>query len=193
MTNQQGKIIIVCAPSGSGKSTLEKFLMAHCCQNIEFSVSATSRAPRGDERNGVEYFFLSIDEFRQKIAENAFVEYEEVYDNCFYGTLKSEVDNKLSQGANLLFDVDVKGGLNIKRIYGDRALAVFVQPPSVDELRRRLVGRATDAPDMIEKRLAKAAWEMQFAPQFDAIVVNDDLATAQTEILNLVTEFLTRK
>ena len=107
MTNQQGKIIIVCAPSGSGKSTLEKFLMAHCCQNIEFSVSATSRAPRGDERNGVEYFFLSIDEFRQKIAENAFVEYEEVYDNCFYGTLKSEVDNKLAQGANLLFDVDV--------------------------------------------------------------------------------------
>lgn len=166
--------------------------MAHCSHNIEFSVSATSRPPRGDERNGVEYFFLSIDEFRQKIAENAFVEYEEVYENCFYGTLKSEVDSKLAQGANLLFDVDVKGGLNIKRIYGDRALALFVQPPSVDELRRRLVGRATDAPDMIEKRLAKAAWEMQFAPQFDAIIVNDDLATAQNEILNVVKDFLNK-
>ena len=115
-----------------------------------------------------------------------------MYDNCFYGTLKSEVDNKLAQGANLLFGVDVKGGLNIKRIYGDRALALFVQPPSVDELRRRLVGRATDAPDMIEKRLAKAAWEMQFAPQFDAIIVNDDLATAQNEILNVVKDFLNK-
>ncbi|MGN0186398.1 MAG: guanylate kinase [Paludibacteraceae bacterium] len=192
MANKQGKIIIVCAPSGSGKSTLEQYLMAQSDQKIEFSVSATSRPPRGSERNGVEYFFLSPDEFHQKIAENAFVEYEEVYENCFYGTLKSEVDNKLSKGANLLFDVDVKGGLNIKRMYGDRALALFVQPPSTDELRRRLVGRATDSPEMIEKRLTKATWEMQFAPQFDAVIVNDDLATAQTEILNIVTNFLNK-
>ncbi len=188
----QGKIIIVCAPSGSGKGTLEKFLMENCEQKIEFSVSATSRAPRGTEQNGVEYYFISLDEFRRKIAENAFVEYEEVYENCFYGTLKSEIDNKLARGANLLFDVDVKGGLNIKKMYAEQALALFVQPPSLEELRRRLVGRATESEEMIEQRLAKAEWELQFAPQFDKIIINDDLATAQREILELVTFFLNK-
>lgn len=185
-----GKIIIFSAPSGSGKSTLVHYLIENCRTEFTFSVSATSRAPRGQEHDGVDYFFISADEFRKKIAENAFVEYEEVYDNCFYGTLRSEVDAKLATGATMLFDVDVKGGLNIKRQYGDRALAVFVQPPSIEELRRRLVGRGTDAPEMIKKRIAKAEWELRFAPQFDQIVINDNLDQAKAQVLQVVSDFL---
>ena len=185
-----GKLIIFSAPSGSGKSTIVQYLIAHCNVNFTFSVSATSRAPRGTEQHGVAYYFISTDEFRKKIEENAFVEYEEVYPDCFYGTLKSEVDKALAEGKTLLFDVDVKGGLNIKRQYGNRALAIFIQPPSVDELRRRLVARATDSSEMVEQRVSKAEWEMQFASQFDVIIVNDNLEKAKTEATKIVMDFL---
>ncbi|HHT60643.1 MAG: guanylate kinase [Paludibacteraceae bacterium] len=185
-----GKLIIFSAPSGSGKSTIVQYLIAHCNVNFTFSVSATSRAPRGTEQHGVAYYFISTDEFRKKIEENAFVEYEEVYPDCFYGTLKSEVDKALAEGKTLLFDVDVKGGLNIKRQYGNRALAIFIQPPSVDELRRRLVARATDSSEMVEQRVNKAEWEMQFASQFDVIIVNDNLEKAKTEATKIVMDFL---
>ena len=157
---------------------------------LAFSISATSRPPRGTEQHGVEYYFLSPDEFRQHIEAGDFLEYEEVYTDRFYGTLKAPVDRQLATGTNVLFDVDVKGGCNIKRFYADKALSLFIQPPSIDELRRRLVGRATDSAEMIEQRLAKASYEMTFAPQFDHIVVNDDLATAEAEVLQLVEQFL---
>ena len=186
-----GKLIIFSAPSGSGKSTIIGKLK-EAGFDFGFSISATSRAPRGTEQHGVEYYFLTPEEFRTKIANGEFVEYEEVYENCFYGTLKSEIDGKLAQGQHMLFDVDVVGGLNIKKYYGDRALAVFVQPPSVEVLRERLVGRATDSEEMIEKRLAKAEWEMEFAPKFDVRIVNDNLEEAVAETIRIVTEFLSR-
>lgn len=193
LDNSRGKLLIFSAPSGSGKSTIVGWLMReHPELRLAFSVSATTRAPRGTERNGVEYLFLSEDEFRQKIAANEFLEYEEVYPGRFYGTLKSQVETQTDRGENVVFDVDVKGGCNIKQHYGDRALSIFVQPPSIDELRRRLVGRATDAPEVIEQRLAKASYELTFADKFDHIVVNDDLATAEAETLRLVEDFLKR-
>jgi len=193
LNNSRGRLLIFSAPSGSGKSTIVGWLMReHPELRLAFSVSATTRAPRGTERNGVEYLFLSEDEFRQKIAANEFLEYEEVYPGRFYGTLKSQVETQTDRGENVVFDVDVKGGCNIKQHYGDRALSIFVQPPSIDELRRRLVGRATDAPEVIEQRLAKASYELTFADKFDHIVVNDDLATAEAETLRLVEDFLKR-
>ena len=157
---------------------------------MHFSISCTTRAPRGTEKNGVEYFFLTPEEFKAKIAEDAFVEYEEVYTDRFYGTLKSQVENQINNGENVVFDVDVKGGCNLKKIFGSEALSVFVQPPSVEELRRRLVGRATDAPEVIEQRLAKAEEELTYAPKFDVIIVNDDLETAKAEALNTIGDFL---
>lgn len=179
------------APSGSGKSTIVGWLMKeHPELNLAFSVSATTRAPRGTERNGVEYLFLSEDEFRKKLANNEFLEHEEVYPGRFYGTLKEQVERQTAKGENVVFDVDVKGGCNIKKFYGDRALSIFIQPPSIEELRRRLTHRATDAPDVIEQRLAKASYELTFAPKFDHIVVNDDLEKAEKETLALVTAFL---
>ena len=184
-----GKLIIFAAPSGSGKSTMVKKLK-ETGLNFGFSISATSRPPRGTEQHGVEYYFLTPEEFRTKIANDEFVEYEEVYENCFYGTLKSEIENKLMQGQHLLFDVDVVGGLNIKKMYGDNALAIFVQPPSIDVLRERLITRATDSDEMIEKRLAKAEWEMEFAPKYDVRIINDNLDTAADETIRVVTEFL---
>jgi len=185
------KLLIISAPSGSGKSTIVQWLMKeHPELNLYFSVSCTSRAPRGSERHGVEYFFLSPDEFRNKIANNEFLEYEEVYQDRFYGTLKAQVEQQLSKRQNVVFDVDVKGGVNIKKFYGDRAMSLFIQPPSVEELRRRLVGRGTDTPEAIENRLAKAEYEMTFAPQFDHVVVNDDLEQAEAETLRLVRTFL---
>ena len=159
--------------------------------NLSFSVSCTSRAPRGTERDGVEYFFVSPEEFSEKIARDEFLEYEEVYDDRFYGTLKSQVEFQLEQGQNVVFDVDVKGGCNIKNYYGDQALSVFIQPPSVEELRRRLVNRGTDAPEVIEDRLAKAEYELTFASKFDCVVVNDDLAVAEAETYDKVNSFLT--
>lgn len=187
----KGKLLIFSAPSGSGKSTIVNFLMQeHPELNMHFSISCTTRAPRGTEKNGVEYFFLTPEEFKAKIAEGAFVEYEEVYTDRFYGTLKSQVENQINNGENVVFDVDVKGGCNLKKIFGSEALSVFVQPPSVEELRRRLVGRATDAPEVIEQRLAKAEEELTYAPKFDVIIVNDDLETAKAEALKTIGEFL---
>lgn len=190
----KGKLLIFSAPSGSGKSTIVNFLMQeHPELNMHFSISCTTRAPRGTEKNGVEYFFLTPEEFKAKIAEDAFVEYEEVYTDRFYGTLKSQVENQINNGENVVFDVDVKGGCNLKKIFGNEALSVFVQPPSVEELRRRLVGRATDAPEVIEQRLAKAEEELTYAPKFDVIIVNDDLETAKSEALKTISDFLGKK
>ena len=188
------KLLIVSAPSGSGKSTSVNWLMKeHLELNLYFSISCTSRAPRGKEQNGVEYFFLSPEEFRTKIENNEFLEYEEVYQDRFYGTLKAQVERQLEAGQNVVFDVDVKGGVNIKRFYGERAMSLFIQPPSAEELRRRLVGRGTDTPEAIENRLAKAEYELTFAPQFDHIIVNDDLDTAKQETLHVIEAFLAEK
>ena len=188
---KRGRLLIVSAPSGSGKSTIVNWLMQeHPELKLSFSISCTSRAPRGTEQNGVEYFFLTPEEFRAKIENNEFLEYEEVYEDRFYGTLKDQVERQRKAGQNVVFDVDVKGGINIKRHYGDEALSIFIQPPSIEELRRRLVNRATDSPEAIEERLAKAAYEMTFAPQFDRILVNDNLDVAEAEALKLVSEFL---
>lgn len=186
-----GKLIIFCAPSGSGKSTLVQWLMAaHPELNLAFSISCTSRAPRGTEQNGVEYFFLTPDEFRARIATDEFLEYEEVYPGRFYGTLKSQVDTQTQRGENVLFDVDVKGGCHIKEFYGSRALSIFIQPPSVDELRHRLVSRGTDSAEAIEQRIGKAAYELTFAPRFDHVVVNDNLEKAKAEVYRLVSQFV---
>ncbi|MGP1540278.1 guanylate kinase [Bacteroides pyogenes] len=184
-----GKLIIFSAPSGSGKSTIINYLLT---QNLglAFSVSATSRAPRGNEQDGVEYFFLTPEEFRRRIENNEFLEYEEVYQDRYYGTLKEQVEKQLEKGQNVVFDVDVVGGCNIKSFYGERALSIFIQPPSIEELRHRLEGRGTDAAEVIESRIAKAEYELGFAPRFDRIIVNDDLETAKTEALNTIKEFL---
>lgn len=184
-----GKLIIFSAPSGSGKSTIINHLLQQGL-NLAFSISATSRPPRGTERDGVEYFFLTPDEFRERIARGEFLEYEEVYPGRFYGTLKAQVEKQLAAGQNVIFDVDVVGGCNIKRFYGDRALSVFIQPPSVEELRRRLIGRATDSMSVIEDRVAKAEYELGFAPQFDVVVVNDDLERAKQEATDVIRNFL---
>ncbi|MBQ9678490.1 MAG: guanylate kinase [Prevotella sp.] len=187
----RGKLIIVSAPSGSGKSTIVNWLMQeHPELKLYFSISCTSRAPRGTEQDGVEYFFLTPEAFKEKIANEEFLEYEEVYENRFYGTLKAQVERQREAGQNVVFDVDVKGGVNIKKHYGDEALSLFIQPPSVAELRRRLEGRGTDTPEAIEQRLAKAEYELTFAPQFDRIIINDDLATAKQETLQIVQDFL---
>jgi guanylate kinase len=157
---------------------------------LAFSISCTSRAPRGTEQNGVEYFFLTPEEFKAKIEADEFLEYEEVYQDRFYGTLKSQVENQLEAGDSVVFDVDVKGGVNIKKFYGDRALSLFIQPPSVEELRRRLVGRATDAPEVIEQRIARAEFELSQAPKFDRIIINDDLEKAFEETYEAIRSFI---
>jgi guanylate kinase len=191
---KKGKLIIFSAPSGSGKSTIVQWLMQeHPELKLYFSISCTSRAPRGTEQNGVEYFFISPEEFREKIAHDDFVEYEEVYTDRFYGTLKSQVEKQLLAGQNVVFDVDVKGGVNIKKFYGNEALSLFIQPPSIEELRRRLEGRATDTPEAIRERLAKAEYELTFAPQFDHIIVNDDLETAKQATLQEIKSFLSNQ
>ena len=187
-----GKIIIFSAPSGSGKSTIIGRLMSHKELNMAFSISCTSRPPRGTERDGVEYFFVSPDEFRRRIEADEFLEYEEVYKDRYYGTLKSQVENQLAKGENVVLDVDVKGGCNIKRFYGDRALSLFIQPPSFDELRRRLEGRGTDAPEVIEDRLVRASFELTFADKFDHVIINDDLDRAVNEALKAVEEFINK-
>ena len=186
-----GRLLIFSAPSGSGKSTIINWLMTeHPELNLAFSISCTSRAPRGTERHGVEYFFLTPDEFRRRIAQNEFLEYEEVYADHFYGTLKSQVDRQLEAGQNVVFDVDVKGGCNIKKFYGDRALSLFIQPPSVDELRNRLNKRATDAPEVIEDRIARATYELTFASKFDRTIINDNLERAEQDVYLAVKSFL---
>lgn len=179
-------IIILCAPSGSGKSTMVKHLLETYPGQYELSISATTRAPRGQEQHGKEYYFISLEEFEQHIANQDFVEYEQVYEGLYYGTLKSEIERIQSAGRTIVFDIDVKGGLNLKRIFGDDALAIFIAPPSVEELSRRLHGRGDTSEEMIQKRLAKAEIEMADAPYFDKIIVNDDLAKAKAELDKLI-------
>ena len=186
-----GKLIIFSAPSGSGKSTIINYLLKQNL-NLAFSISATSRPPRGEEKHGVEYFFLSPDEFRQRISNNEFLEYEEVYKDRYYGTLKAQIEKQLEAGQNVVFDVDVVGGCNIKKFNGDRALSLFIQPPCVEELRRRLIGRGTDAPEVIEHRVAKAEYELSFASKFDKVIINDDLEAAKAEALKVIKEFLNK-
>jgi guanylate kinase len=184
-----GKVLIFSAPSGSGKSTIVNHILG-LHPEVEFSVSATSRPPRGQEQDGVEYLFYSADIFRLLIRDGKFVEFEEVYPDRFYGTLKSEVNRIWGKGHVIIFDVDVKGGVNLKKYFGDQALSVFIQAPSVEVLRERLINRATDSMEEIEKRVAKAAEEMTYAPQFDRVLVNDDLATAFREAEEMVDAFL---
>lgn len=184
-----GKLIIFSAPSGSGKTTIVHRIMG-MIDGLEFSVSATSRAPRGAEQNGKDYYFLSAEEFDAKIADDAFVEWEEVYAGTKYGTLRSEVERIWSKGHTILFDVDVKGGVRLKNIFGDKALSIFVMPPSIEELRNRLVGRATDSPEKIEQRIAKAGEELEYAERFDRVIVNDDLEEAIQEVKESVERFI---
>ncbi len=191
MQKDNRKALIFCAPSGSGKSTVVRHILS-LHPELEFSISAASRAPRGAEKDGVDYWFISADEFRRRIASDEFVEYEEVYAGSFYGTLKSEVERIWDKGNSVIFDVDVKGGLNLKKYFGDKALSVFVQAPSVEELRRRLIGRATDSPEAIEKRLAKATEEMSYADKFDYILINDDLQKAFSDAEKVVNDFLNK-
>jgi len=184
-----GKLIIFSAPSGAGKSTIVHHILT-CGFNLEFSVSATSRAPRGNEVHGVDYYYLTPEEFRAKIRKNEFLEYEEVYPDSFYGTLRSEVDRITREGKNVVFDIDVLGGINIKKQYDEQALALFIAPPSIEVLHQRLVGRGTDTPEMIAKRIGKAEFELSFAPQFDRVVVNDDLDKAKNEAEQIISKFL---
>lgn len=189
VNRNMAKVIIFSAPSGSGKSTIINYLMAQNL-NLHFSISATSRPPRGTEKNGVEYFFLSPEEFKTLIAKGKFLEYEEVYKDRFYGTLKSQVDAQLERGENVVCDVDVLGGQNIKAYYGDKALSLFIQPPSIEVLKQRLESRGTDAPEVIKDRLARAEFELSYADKFDKVVVNDNLEDAQSEALSLIKTFL---
>lgn len=185
----QGKLLIVSAPSGSGKSTLVHHLMS-AVDGLEFSVSATSRKPRGEELDGIDYHFLTVEDFQKKIEADAFVEWEEVYPGRYYGTLKSEVERIRQKGNTVVFDVDVVGGLNIKKLYGNQALAVFIKPPSIDHLRRRLENRGTDSREDIESRLRKAEEEMNYADKFDGVILNDDLELAKSEFLKMVKSFV---
>ena len=186
------KVIIFSAPSGAGKSTIVNHLLG-IHPELEFSISATSRAPRGQEKHGIEYYFFSADEFRHMISEDKFVEYEEVYAGSFYGTLRTEVERIWAKGHAIVFDIDVQGGVNLKRIFGEQALSIFIQAPSVEVLRKRLVGRGTDTEEAIERRVAKAASEMEFAAgKFDYVLINDDLATAKAEAEKVVEDFLSK-
>ena len=191
-SRKKGKLIIFSAPSGSGKTTLVHYVMERV-PRLSFSVSATSRPPRPGEKDGVDYYFLSVEAFKQKIKENAFVEWEEVYENQFYGTLRSEVEKIRARGDSVVFDVDVKGGLSIKKIYGSEALAIFVKPPSLQVLEERLRKRSTENESSLRKRLDRAAFELTFEPQFDKVVVNDKLEKAQKDALSIVRNFLEEK
>lgn len=187
-----GRIIIISAPSGCGKSTIINALLECGDIDMQFSISATSRNPRQGEVHGVNYYFLSESEFRARIDAGEFVEYEEVYPGRFYGTLRSEIDRIINGGHNVVLDIDVAGALNVKRLYGERAMTLFIQPPSIEALRSRLLGRATDSPEVIEERVGKAAYEISFAPQFDHSVVNDDLATAIGQVHDLISAFVSK-
>ena len=185
------KVVIFSAPSGSGKSTIVNHILS-LHPEMEFSVSATSRPPRGSEKNGVEYWFLEAEEFRRRIAEDAFVEYEQVYADRYYGTLKSEVRRIWDAGHVIIFDVDVKGGVNLKKYFGDAALSVFIKAPSVEVLRQRLIGRGTDSAEAIAERVAKAEEEMTYEDMFDYVLVNDDLAEAYADAEKVVDDFLSK-
>lgn len=185
-----GKVIILSAPSGSGKSTIIEAIIGRPELDLQFSVSATCRPPRGAERDGVEYYFLTPDEFHRRVNAGDFVEWEEVYPGRCYGTLRSEIDRITGEGHNVIMDIDVKGAVNVKRLLGSRAVSIFIQPPSVAELRRRLESRATDSPEQIGARVAKAELELTFAPQFDTVVVNDRLPEAVARVTTIITEFI---
>ena len=185
----KGKLIIFSAPSGAGKTTIVKHLLQQDF-GLEFSISATSRAPRHTETHGKDYYFLSNEEFQQKVAADDFLEWEEVYAGTSYGTLKAEVERIRNKGKHVIFDVDVVGGTNIKKYYGDEALAIFVKPPSIEELRKRLVGRSTDSAEVIEKRVQKAEYELSFAPNFDVILVSEELPVTLANAEKLVVDFI---
>jgi guanylate kinase len=191
MSTPKGKLIIFSAPSGSGKSTLVQYLLTQV-PGFAFSISATSRAPRGAEKDGVDYYFLSLEEFQQRVAEDAFLEWEEVYPGQCYGTLKTEVEKSWSVGDAVAFDIDVVGGKNLKAQFGEQALALFIQAPSIEELERRLVARATDSPEKIKLRIEKASWEMNQSEYFDHIIINDDLDRAKAEAKKLLVDFLAK-
>jgi len=185
----KGKLIIVSAPSGAGKTSIVRFLLEQM-PDLQFSVSATTRERREHEVEGKDYYYFSVDEFKAHIAQEDFLEWQEVYVNQFYGTLKSEVNRIWDEGHSVIFDVDVLGGLNIKKYYGEQALSVFIKPPTLEELARRLQNRGTEDAASLQKRLDKAEYELSFANQFDAVVLNDDLHTAQVEMVDLVRNFL---
>lgn len=187
-----GKVLIFSAPSGSGKTTIVKHLLKHFPE-LEFSISATSRAPRGEEKDGTDYYFMDAAEFMARVEEGEFVEWEEVYKGTCYGTLRAEIDRIWDRGHVVVFDVDVVGALNIKKLFGDQALSVFIMPPSVEALRARLEGRGTDTPEAIERRLAKAEQEIEYAPKFDRVIINDNLETAYKEAVQVVGAFLAAK
>ncbi len=186
---EQHKFIIISAPSGSGKSTIIHYLLQ---QNLglEFSVSATTREPRGEEKDGIDYHFVSVDEFKSMIDHNELLEYEEVYPGRYYGTPKSEIKRIACQGKTPIFDLDVLGGVHVKQIFGDQALALFIQPPSIEELRNRLIIRGTETPEKIDERVARSAWELTFASKFDVVVVNDDIENAKAETIQIILDFL---
>lgn len=187
---EQGKIIIISAPSGCGKSTIIGRIMSRGDLDLCFSVSATNRSPREGEQHGVNYYFLTDDEFRQHIAAGDFVEYEEVYPGRFYGTLRQEIEKKCSEGHNVILDIDVKGGVNVKKMFGDRAISIFIEPPSIDALQHRLEGRGTDSPEVIAQRVGRAEFELSYAPQYDHVVVNDHLDKAVEEVHAIMNDFV---
>jgi guanylate kinase len=186
---KKGKLLIFSAPSGSGKTTLVKYILDQI-QGLTFSISATSRPPRAGEEDGKDYYFLTPDQFRKKIAENAFIEFEEVYPDVFYGTLVDQIASKRAAGNHIVFDVDVVGGLNLKKHFGQDALAIFIKAPSLDILAERLKKRGTDSNESIQKRIEKAEWEMRFANRFDVVLINDQLEKAQQELKSIITKFL---
>jgi guanylate kinase len=186
---KEGKLVIFSAPSGAGKTTIVRHLLSRGL-NFGFSISATTRNQRGTEQNGKDYYFLSVEEFKHKISQDEFLEWEEVYPGCFYGTLKSEVDRICKNGQNILFDVDVVGGSNIKKFYGEKALAVFIQPPSIKELENRLIARSTDCLEVIKERISKAEHELTYVNLFDVVIINDKLEVALQEAEEKVREFL---
>lgn len=191
INEMKNKIIIFSAPSGSGKSTIVNHLLSRFSE-LEFSISATSRAPRGEEKHGNEYYFFSEEEFRKKIEQDGFVEYEEVYSGSFYGTLRSELERIWSKGHTIVFDIDVKGGVNLKRMFADSALAIFVKAPSVEELRKRLISRGTDCSEAIDRRIAKAEEELEYQSKFDYILVNDNLEKAYSEAEKVISDFINK-
>lgn len=186
---KKGKCIIFSAPSGSGKSTIIQFLLSKGVP-MEFSISATSRAPRGQEQDKVDYYFLSAQDFKNRVDAGEFLEWEEVYEGAYYGTLLSEVARIRNKGKNVIFDLDVVGGVNVKKHFGNEALAVFIQPPSIKALKERLIARNTDSEEKIRERIGKAEFELSFASKFDTVIINDDLEKAQQEAFNKVTSFL---
>ena len=187
---ETGKLIIISAPSGTGKSTIIGQVMQDANLRLSFSISATTRQPREGEQDGVHYYFMSVEQFQKEIADDAFAEYEQVYEGRYYGTLKREIERINSQGDNVILDVDVKGGINVKKLYGNRAMSIFIAPPNIETLRERLIGRGTDSMEEINKRISKAEYELSFAPSFDYYIVNDDLTVAVNSVHQLIADFV---